>query len=60
VNIVIHTSQEAVVLAIALQAFVKDGLTKAGALVERINEDPFYTNTREFLHSLEKFIKNRS
>lgn len=58
-EISIHTKQEAVALATALLMYTKNGLEAAGSLVQRTNEDPYYTAQRQFLRALEKFIENR-
>ena len=58
-KITINTQQEAVALSSALLEYVKAGLTVSGALVQRRNEDPYYTELREFLRALEKCLEHR-
>jgi hypothetical protein len=58
-KITVETNAEAIALAIALMGYTKTGLIQAGALVQRKNEDPWYTAQREFLRALEKFIERR-
>lgn len=59
-KITIENSYESVYLAVALLEFTKDSLKRSGYLVERDNEQNYYTDQRRLLKALERFLENRA
>ena len=59
-HVTIETNGEAVVFAVALFAYTKESLDRSGYLHQQTNEPPYYTEQRELMRALEKFINKRT